>query len=127
MGDTTKIMLIDDEPFILNSTSQLLRAAGYEVHTCEEWATVAACVRKENPDVILLDYNMPSIKGDDLCSILKRNMAHSSMKIFIFSSEPESDLVEIVGRCGADGFIKKNVPSHMLLQRIEDAIRPTFV
>lgn len=122
-----KILLVDDEPFILSATAQLLRSAGYQVHTCEQWAGVATAVRTEEPDVVLLDYNMPSLKGDDLCAILKRNPINPDMKIIIFSSEPESDLVQIVSRCGADGFIKKNVPGHLLLQRIESAVRPTFV
>lgn len=122
-----KILLVDDEPFILSATAQLLRSAGYQVHTCEQWAGVATAVRTEDPDVVLLDYNMPSLKGDDLCSILKRNMVNSAMKIIIFSSEAESDLRLIVRRCGADGFIKKNVPGHQLLQRIEAAIHPATV
>lgn len=122
-----KILLVDDEPFILSATAQLLRSAGYDVHTCEQWAGVATAVRNEDPDIVLLDYNMPSIKGDDLCAILKRNLINPAMKIIIFSSEPESDLINIVGRCGADGFIKKNVPGHLLLQRIEAATRTTLV
>lgn len=122
-----KILLVDDEPFILSATAQLLRSAGYQVHTCEQWAGVATAVRNEDPDVVLLDYNMPSLKGDDLCSILKRNMVNSAMKIIIFSSESESDLRLIVRRCGADGFIKKNVPGHQLLQRVEAAIHPATV
>jgi len=116
-----KILLVDDEPFILSATAQLLRSAGHQVHTCEQWTGVATTVRNEEPDLVLLDYNMPSLKGDDLCKILKRNVINPDMKIIIFSSEPESDLVDITARCGADGYIKKNVPGHMLLSRIEQA------
>lgn len=116
------ILLVDDEPFILNATAQLLRSAGHDVHTCHEWAGVAATVRKETPDLILMDYNMPAIKGDDLCSILKRNMDSERTKIIIFSSEAESDLVRIVRECGADGYIKKNAPGPILLKQIEGAM-----
>ncbi len=116
------ILLVDDEPFILSATAGLLRSAGHEVHTCEQWMGVANAVREVNPDVILLDYNMPSIKGDDLCAILKRNLIKSDMRIVIFSSEPESDLIQIVARCGADGYIKKNVAGHVLLNSIESKL-----
>lgn len=112
------ILIVDDEPFILSATAALLRDAGHEVHTCAQWTGVAASVRAANPDLVLLDYNMPSIKGDDLCAILKRNMSGSEMRIFIFSAEPESDLVEIVDRCGADGYICKNVRGLDLLNAI---------
>lgn len=115
-----KILLVDDEPFILNCTAQLLRGAGYEVHTCEQWAGVAGVVRREEPDLVLMDYNMPSIKGDDLCMILKRNVIKQDTRIVIFSSEPDDELAQIVPRCGADGYIKKNLPGHMLLRQVEE-------
>lgn len=113
------IVLIDDEPFILSATAQLLRSAGHEVHTCQEWASVAGIVRTSSPDLILLDYNMPALRGDDICTILKRNTLAGHAKIVIFSSEPESDLVSIVERCGADGYIKKNCAGHALLRQVE--------
>ncbi len=122
-----KILLVDDEPFILQCTAQLLRGAGYEVHTCVQWAGVAAVVRNEEPDLILMDYNMPSLKGDDLCLILKRNVMQDNLRIMIFSSEPESDLIQITRRCGADGYIKKNLPGHILLARIEQALSQASV
>lgn len=125
LQENKTILLVDDEPFILSATAQLLRAAGHEVHTCQEWAGVAAKVRSECPDLILMDYNMPAIKGDDLCAILKRNMSDSATKIIIFSSEPESDLIRISQQCGADGYIMKNAPGHVLLREIEGVISTT--
>ncbi len=116
------ILLVDDEPFILNATARLLRSAGHDVHTCEQWAGVATTVRNEEPDLVLMDYNMPSLKGDDLCQILKRNVINPAMQIIIFSSEPESDLVRIVASCGADGYIKKDTAGHDLLQRVNELL-----
>lgn len=120
--NTKTILLVDDEPFILSATATLLRSAGHTVHTCDQWTGVAKTVRDENPDLILMDYNMPALKGDDLVAILKRNMMQDEMKIYIFSSEPEPDLIRITDRCGADGYIKKNVAGHLLLRQIESAL-----
>jgi len=113
-----KILLVDDEPFILTATAQLLRNAGYAVTTCEQWAGVASIIREEEPDLVLLDYNMPSLKGDDLCAILKRNVINDDLRIVMFSSEPEAFLIDTVRACGADGYIKKNVPGHVLLAEV---------
>lgn len=123
MSTAPGILLIDDEPFMLNAMSSLLGAAGYAVSTCGEWANVAAMVRAEEPALVLLDYNMPAIKGDKICEILKRNMTHSDMRIFIFSSEPESDLVRIVSQCGADGYLRKNLSAEVLLAEIGTILR----
>lgn len=118
MQQPFKILMVDDEPFILSATAQFLRSSGYEVHTCDQWIGVAPVVRDVRPDLILMDYNMPGVMGDDMCRILKRNNAEGDLRIVIFSSEPETDLVDISQRCGADGYIKKNVPGHMLLEMI---------
>lgn len=112
------VLIVDDEPFIMNATARLLRSQGHTVHTCDDWTLVASTVRSEQPDVVLMDYNMPSIKGDDLCAILKRNNVGSNMRIVIFSSEAESALVGIASRCGADGYIKKDVSADTLMAEL---------
>jgi len=114
------ILMVDDEPFILSATAQFLRSSGYDVHTCDQWMGVAPVVRNTSPDLILMDYNMPGIKGDEMCKILKRNAGDGELRIVIFSSEPENDLVHIVDRCGADGYIRKNLPGHALLEMLEE-------
>lgn len=119
---SSRILLVDDEPFIMEATATLLRNAGHTVWTCGQWAGVASMIRSEQPELILMDYNMPSLKGDDLCQILKRNNVGTGMKIVLFSSESELDLIEIAGRCGADGYIKKDVPTAILLQRINTVL-----
>jgi len=120
-----KILIVDDEPFILSATARLLGNEGHSVNTCEQWAGVATAVRVDQPDLLLLDYNMPGIKGDDLCAILKRNSINPNMKIIMFSSEPAEFLENVVKACGADGYIKKDVALDILLARIEQVLRAT--
>lgn len=117
MTATGTILVVDDEPFILENTSRLLQDQGHQVHTCHMWPSVANVVRQHDPDLILLDYNMPGLRGDDLCQILKRNISDRT-RIILFSAEEESDLVRIVAECGADGYIKKSTPAHELVQLV---------
>lgn len=118
MGTGGRILVIDDEPFLLEAAARVLRAAGHEVHTCEQWAGAAHVIMTTRPDVILLDYNMPALTGDNVCAILKRTMADLVPLVFIHSSEPEDELVQIVARCGADGYIRKSSPAE-LTRRVE--------
>jgi DNA-binding response OmpR family regulator len=118
-----KVLIVDDEPFILTAVGGVLRTGGFDVLTCEMWAGVANMVRAENPDIVLLDYNMPSLKGDNICVILKRNIQDSAMKIILFSSEAEAELARIAERCGADGFIKKNTPGPELVRMLDEMLR----
>jgi DNA-binding response OmpR family regulator len=119
MSDRGTILLVDDEPFVLTAVGGVLRQQGFDVHTCEMWAGVANMVRQNEPDVVLLDYNMPMIKGDDICQILKRNIVASAMRIVLFSSEPENVISRIAEACGADGYIRKNTPGDALVERLD--------
>jgi DNA-binding response OmpR family regulator len=121
MAQTVKVLIVDDEPFLLNAVSSLLRGVGFEVHTCQQWVGVASIVRREQPDIVLLDYNMPSLRGDDICRALKRNAQNSDMKVLMFSSEPESDLRTIAHSCEADGYVCKDIPSAELVLRVQSA------
>lgn len=112
-----RILIVDDEPLILRMTEKLLADDGYEVRTCHMWPSVASVVREHDPDLILLDYNMPGLRGDDLCAILKRTVRRE-IKIVLYSSESESDLRSIMAACGADGFILKSTPGPELLEEI---------
>jgi two-component system phosphate regulon response regulator PhoB len=116
------VLLVDDEPFILEATARLLRGAGFEVHPCQQWAGVATVVRDATPDLILLDYHMPSLNGDNVCIILKRTLADTGVRIVLYSSEAAADLAEIVERCGADGYICKNDASTELVRRVGDEV-----
>lgn len=119
----TKVLIVDDEPLILDRVSSLLDDAGFDTQTCHMWPGVAKLMRSSRPDVVLLDYNMPGINGGDLCTILKRNSCGGSAKIVLYSAEEEGDLVRIVSECGADGYIRKNTPPPQLVSALERVLR----
>ena len=121
MAARGRILIVDDEPLILEMTSRLLVDSGYEVETCHMWPTVAKTVRQHDPDLILLDYNMPGLRGDDLCLILKRTLKDAT-KVILYSAEDEGDLVRIMAHCGADGYIKKSTPAGQLLAEISTLV-----
>ncbi len=118
------VLLVDDEPLILSAASAALRSNGFTVHTCDQWTEVARIVRESKPDLVLLDYNMPSLKGDYICTVLKRNI-DADMKVMLYSSEPESDLQTIVAGCGADGYIPKNVTAEEFVRWVRDVLSDT--
>jgi len=122
MGPRSKVVVVDDEPFIARAVADVLEKGGFEVATCQEWAGVAKTIRAEEPDLVLLDYNMPVLKGDSICEILKRNVANENMKIVMFSSEPAAELARIASVCGADGCIAKNTPPATLVSQVQQFI-----
>jgi DNA-binding response OmpR family regulator len=118
----TKVLLVDDEPFILTVSSRLLSEAGFDVCTCGIWTELTGLIMQEQPDLIMLDYNMPGLKGDDICSVLKRNILNPGMKVVLFSSEDEAFLRSVSISCGADGYIRKNQPPAQILADVTAAL-----
>jgi DNA-binding response OmpR family regulator len=122
--DKTRVLIIDDEPFIAKAAAGLLRKGGFEVSTCLEWLQISHAVHDAKPDVILLDVNMPVLKGNDICEVLRGRMKKSlkQAKIVLYSSEPEPYLARLVGECGADGYILKNTPGAELLRKVRELV-----
>ena len=118
-----RVLIIDDEPFIARAVSKILLAEGYVVETCLDWLEISKAVYTLQPDVILLDVNMPVLKGNEVCEILRRHMIGFvvQVKIFFYSSEPVEQLQQMVAECGADGYIPKNTPGPELIERMRVA------
>lgn len=111
------VLIVDDEPFVLAATSRILQEANFVVYTCELWAKVSGFVRRTSPDLVLLDYHMPSLNGGEICSILKRNVAYP-LQVILFSAEREEVLQEVCAGCGADGYLGKSLPPKVLVERL---------
>jgi len=115
-----RVLMIDDEPFIIKAASKALQDAGFDVSQCQEWLGIARALHRTQPNVILLDFNMPVLKGDDLCAILRKHSADFDVqpRIILYSSEPEERLAAIVASCGADGYISKKTPAPQLVLKL---------
>ena len=106
------IYLIDDSPIILANTSKILQKAGYNVETCESWTKILPLLRKQSPDLILIDVDMPGIQGDEVLTSLKKG--YPNVKMIFYSSKSELELEGLVKSRTADGFIKKGDGAKLL-------------
>src|SRR3954447_13182362 len=67
-----RILLVDDEASILESTAKLLGAAGYDVRTAQHGFEALLQLKRETPDVIISDLNMPQMSGFEFLSVVRR-------------------------------------------------------
>ncbi len=104
---TARILIIDDDIAHLSSTRGLLEAEGYEVfiHTQAFGATNLAADLQ--PNLILLDVNMPGLSGENLLSVLRANARTRAIPVVFYSSNDEDTLRGAVSRLGAHGYISK--------------------
>lgn len=117
---TTKILVIDDEPSIVNLVSAYLRPEGYEVYTAADGPAGLKAARAYKPDVIVLDIMLPGMDGIQLLSHLRRE---SNVYVIMLTARTE-ETDKIVGlSVGADDYVTKPFSPRELVARIKAALR----
>jgi len=120
-----KILIVDDEPDLLSSVETLLKFKGYETFTASDGKECLAMIKKENPDLILLDIMMPGLSAIEVVSELEKKEYGNNHSIIIVSAvtmggEEKSKLLDhhfIVD------FVEKPFEMNDLLSRIEGALK----
>ena len=101
-----KVLVVDDSEIVLSKVKQDLTTYGLEVNTCIGWGRLSTVVGQFQPDLILMDVNMPGgLQGDKLVGILKKQKPH--LKMVFHSGKSASELDAITKETGADGYIEK--------------------
>lgn len=112
-----KIMLVDDDKFLLEMYATKFQNAGYEVETVAGSEDVLSKIKGGfTPDILLFDLIMPKIDGLELLQILKdKNLIPQTLKVALTNQGQQSD-VEKVKKIGVDGYIVKalHTPSEVL-------------
>ncbi len=115
---TAKILVVDDSQILLESTALALEDAGHEVRTLDNPLSVAAVVRRERPDLMLIDLNMPTLTGDMVTRIVSQYGVTKTMKVILYSDVDESELARRTQACGATGYISKRFTGPELAKRV---------
>ncbi len=112
-----KIFIIDDSDVVLDVARHLLVTAGYAVETCNNPLAAARPLRKFEPDLVLVDINMPSIKGDVVARVLSAQL--NGAPILLHSDIEPEEQAERARQAGASGFIRKTFDPNAFLEQIE--------
>ena len=116
----TKILVIDDEPSILNIVSAYLKPEGYEVHTASDGNAGLKAARAFKPDLVVLDLMLPGIDGIEVLTRLRRE---SDVYVIMLTARSE-ETDKIVGlSVGADDYMTKPFSPRELVARIKAALR----
>ena len=99
-----KILVVDDEPSILNLLTSYLKAEGYEVYTASDGLAALKAAKTYQPDIIILDLMLPGLDGLEVLSRLRREL--DVYVILLTARTEETD--KIVGlSVGADDYVTK--------------------
>ncbi|MBI5422463.1 MAG: response regulator [Opitutae bacterium] len=112
------ILAVDDEPEILDLIAYQLRKAGHSVATAGNGWEALAEVRRQRPDLILLDLMLPDLDGFGVCEILRRDAATATIPIVIISAWASADSRHLGLELGALDYLTKPFSPHELVQRV---------
>ncbi len=116
----TKILVIDDEPSIVNLVQAYLKPEGYEVFTATDGPSGLKAVRAFKPDLVVLDVMLPGMDGLELLSRLRRE---SEVYVILLTARTE-ETDKIVGlSVGADDYMTKPFSPRELVARVKAALR----
>lgn len=115
-----KILVIDDEPSIVNLVTAYLKPEGYEVYTAADGASGLKAARAFKPDLVILDIMLPGMDGLELLSRLRRE---SEVYVILLTAKTE-ETDKIVGlSVGADDYVTKPFSPRELTARVKAALR----
>ena len=130
-----RILIVDDDPQVLEVFSALLQEVGYEVESAENALAAMAAVVRAAPDLILADIRMPIVGGMDLVRELKSHLDSQRIPVVAFTGCDSPGMREAALKAGYDDYLPKPTDSRPFLDQIErllsrfetgQASRPAF-
>ena len=114
------ILVVDDEPKIVKQARDYLENSGYRVLSAADGVTALATARRDHPDLIVLDLNLPQMDGLDVCRALRRE---SDVPIIMLTARVEETDRLIGLELGADDYITKPFSQRELVARVRAVMR----
>jgi len=125
-----KILVVDDDPDILDAMTMILESGGYEVVTARDGVEGLANLKAEAPDLMILDLLMPKMDGFSVLKELQdpRWSKYRSIPILILTSVREEASrrryeLETGLELGVDDYVEKPMPPEVLLERVERLVK----
>jgi len=120
MSDQAKVLVVEDDPTLLETLEYNLKRQGHLVCTAGDGYTALRVARQERPDVIVLDIMLPGLDGFEVCRILRQEMTTPILMLTARSDEVD----KIVGlEVGADDYLTKPFSMRELLARLKALLR----
>ncbi len=122
-AEKIKILLVDDEPDILEFISYNLTKEGFDVFTSGNGKDAIRLAQQERPQLIILDVMMPDLDGIETCRVI-REIPELKDVLIAFLTARNEDYSQIAGfDAGADDYINKPIKPRVLVSRVKALLR----
>lgn len=121
--EDVRILLVDDEPDILEIVGYNLTSEGYQVFTAKNGVEAVSKAKKKQPHLVILDVMMPEMDGIEACEIM-RNTPGLENTIITFLTARGEDYSQLAGfEAGADDYIQKPIKPKVLVSKVKALLR----
>ena len=118
-----RILLVDDEPDILEIVGYNLNQEGYQIYTAQNGKQAIEVAKKEVPHLIIMDVMMPEMDGMEACELI-RKIPELSNIIIVFLTARSEDYSQVAGfDVGADDYIAKPIKPKLLVSKVKALLR----
>lgn len=118
-----KILIVDDNPMNLELATDLLEAKGFQVLQAEDAATCIELAKKEKPDLILMDIQLPGMDGLSATRILKEEPTAKNIPIVALTAHAMMGEKEKAFEAGCSGYISKPINTREFPGQIVDFLK----
>ena len=120
-----KIVIAEDEPDIRTLITFTLQFAGHEVIPTANGAEAVEAVRREKPDIVLMDVRMPRLTGYEACRQLKADESTQDIPVVFLSAKGQESEVQEGLEAGAIDYILKPFSPDQLTARVQEILQQT--
>ena len=118
----SKILVVDDEPFICRSLSFVLRKGNYDVIEARNGEEAIAAIRKHKPDLVFLDVMMPKVNGFEVTERVRSDPELAGVKIILLTAKGQESDREVGAAAGANDYMTKPFSPTKILERAREVL-----
>jgi len=119
----SKILIVDDLRFFLDVQRSMLSQIDCDILTARSGLEALKIIKKDKPQLVLLDYEMPDLNGGKTCEILKKDPRYKDIPIIIISSQSGDDAKQKCISAGADHYLTKPVDQEELIEAVSKLLK----
>jgi DNA-binding response OmpR family regulator len=115
-----KVIIFDNDREVLDVMQEVLIYGGFEVKVIRDTDNIFPLLHEYKPDILLLDYMLDGINGDEVCHQIKSNVATSNIRVVLMSAYPIKP--QSLGHANCDAFIPKPFDLYELLDKVNELV-----
>ncbi|MFM8433421.1 MAG: PleD family two-component system response regulator [Bacteroidota bacterium] len=123
MSNGLKILVVDDEPDVIEILKYNLAKAGYDVTPCLNGEEAVKIAKNNSPDLILMDIRMPGMTGIEACRELKSDPEFGSTPIVFLTADSDDYTTLNAMSVGGDDFLTKPIHPKLLVNIVDELLK----